>query len=233
MLKEYAQIDENGCILENYVLDDGFDEIPSDYKETWNPLNERFYVPKYDFGLKKWTEGASQENINNERLRVLSVHKEMKDAELNETCSETILHGFDYLFNGSTYHFSYDKDAQTNFQETYVLFQNDAITNIKWTATTNETKTRLLFTKEEFSGLYFASVQHKLSCISHYRDTLKPLLDAVNTIEEITSLNWASKVSETIPIQKGNDVTNKLNKLSEDNNRTIMALLEISKMVIN
>ena len=62
---------------------------------------------------------------------------------------------------------------------------------------------------------------------------MKPLLDAVNTIEEITSLNWASKVSETIPIQKGNDVTNKLNKLSEDNDRTIMALLEISKMVIN
>lgn len=233
MIKEYRQVDENGYVLESYVLDADVEKIPEDYKETWNPLTERFYKPKYDFGLKQWTEGANGEAVLTEKRRVVEAYKNEKDQQLSLICSDTILKGFDYVVEGTSYHFSYDREAQTNFQETYALFQNNALNEVRWTASDGTRKLRLVFTKETFADLYFASVEHKLSCLSHYRDTLKPILDNANTIEAIAAVHWQEVALETVPLQKGNSLTEELNKLSENNARTIMALLEVSKMVIN
>lgn len=188
---QYKEIDENGFVVETYALEE-WETPPSNYVESWGG-NQSFYVAKWDFQLGEWTE-----NIDTSVL--LEKLKESKDIELNQMCSSAILSGFDYIIGESTYHFSYDQEAQSNFQETYVLFQNNAIVEMKWTASIDGLKVRISLNKETFSGLYFASVEHKLSCLSHYRDTLKPMLDSVSAIKDVYAIQWGNTPIANTPL---------------------------------
>ena len=232
MLKEYKQVNENGYVVESYVFDDEIEKIPDGYKETWNPLTERFFKPRYDFVNNRWVEGLAQEDIHFHRYGTIDVHKKAKDAELNKACSDAILGGFDFAMDGVTYHFSYDNEAQVNFQETYALFQNSVINDVMWTVTLGEGKFRLFLNKDRFTQVYYASIQHKLRCIKYYRDKLTPLLTSATTYDMINNIVWDSSVYEDVAISTNTTIDNKIEALASESQMTMMALIELSGMVM-
>lgn len=232
MLKEYKKIDENGYVVENYVFDADIDTIPYDCKETWNPLTERFFKPRYDFLTNRWVEGMSEQDIELNRYGPIDTYKKVKDAELNKACSEAILGGFDFSLDGVDYHFSYDNEAQVNFQETYTLFQNSVINDVMWTVTLGEGKFRLFLNKERFAKVYYASIQHKLRCIKYYRDKLTPLLTSATTYDMINDIVWDSSVYEDVAISTNNTIDNKIEALANGSQMTMLALIELSGVVV-
>lgn len=232
MLKEYRQIDENGYVIESYVFDSETDRIPDDCVETWDTVTEKFFKPKYDFLNSHWVEGMAQQDIDAHRYGSIDVHKEVKDAELNKACSDAILGGFDFLLDGVTYHFSYDNEAQVNFQETYTLFQNSVINDVMWTVTLSGGKFRLFLDKGRFTQVYYASIQHKLRCIKYYRDKLTPLLTSATTYDMINNIVWDSSVYEDVAISTNNTIDNKIEALASESQMTMMALIELSGMVM-
>ena len=71
MLKEYAQIDENGYVLERYVLDiENGDILPKDCRPLWNQT-VRFYEPRYDDVTKSWEEGVETAFLEAEKNPML------------------------------------------------------------------------------------------------------------------------------------------------------------------
>lgn len=121
---------------------------------------------------------------------LLDEMKKSKSEEMSRICGERIIGGFEYNHKSLTYHFSYDTEAQANFQETFRLFENDIIKNIVWSARLNGGKIRLPLAKEDFYQVYFASVKHKFDTISKYNDVLIPLVNQAKTIEEVKAINW-------------------------------------------
>ena len=76
MLKEYAQIDAYGFIVEKFVYDDEEPEdIPEDCRPIWEP-KRRFFTPKYNGTLSEWEEGATVEALATEAIRVNAIQNE-------------------------------------------------------------------------------------------------------------------------------------------------------------
>ena len=76
MLKEYAQIDTEGFIVERFIYDDENTEvIPDDCKPMWES-KMRLFTPKYNRTLSEWEEGASAEALAAETSRVNAIQNE-------------------------------------------------------------------------------------------------------------------------------------------------------------
>ena len=88
--------------------------------------------------------------------------------------------------------FSYDREAQLNFQDTMRLFDNNMVEFVSWTATANEEKVRLKLNKEQFTQVYNESVKQKLEKIAHFRDELVPAIEAATTTEELEAIKWGN-----------------------------------------
>lgn len=186
MLKEYAQIDGNGYVLERYVFDiENGDILPKDCRPLWHQ-NIRFYEPRYNNTTKSWEESADAASFQAENERIKTSIKAM----FSKNCQESILLGFECEVNGMVYHFSYDQEAQLNFQDTYLLFENNMVDTIMWSAQKNNEKVRLSLGKVLFTKVYLTGVKHKNNCLSYYHDTLLPLLQSTTTIEETKAVSW-------------------------------------------
>ena len=220
---EYKEIDENGFVVDTHVLED-WEKPLRNYIKGWGGEHS-FFSPRWDFYNEKWTEGTSDVELLN-KLRA------EKDTELNQACASAILNGFDFAMDGVTYHFSYDNEAQVNFQETYTLFQNSVINDVMWTVTLGEGKFRLFLNKERFTQVYYASIQHKFRCIKYYRDKLTPLLTSATTYDMINNIVWDSSVYEDVAISTNNTIDNKIEALASESQMTMMALIELSGMVM-
>lgn len=124
--------------------------------------------------------------------RLLQIVKEQKDEELNLACNRAILNGFDYTINGISYHFSFDIEAQFNFQGVQSLLANGTISEIPWTVLNNETKEheRITVNSQLISTLSMVILHHKNSNISKYRDFLSVQLQNATTIEEVQEIKW-------------------------------------------
>ncbi len=189
MLKEYAQIDENGYVLERYVFDvENGDVLPKDCRPLW-PQTARFYEPRYNDTTKSWEEGADTASLQAENERIKTNMK----AIFSKNCQESILLGFECEVEGMVYHFAYDQEAQLNFQDTYSLFENNMVDTIMWSAQKDNEKVRLSLGKTLFTKVYLTGVKHKNSCLSYYHDTLLPLLQNATTIEETKTVSWQSE----------------------------------------
>jgi hypothetical protein len=178
---EYKEIDENGFVVETYVL--GEDEIPPfNYIKGWGGEKSFFYA-KWDAFKNEWVEDSTQ-------TAPLDEFKKAKETELNKSCSEAILAGFECEVSDIVYHFAYDQEAQLNFQDTYLLFENNMVDTIMWSAQKNNEKVRLSLGKVLFTKVYLTGVKHKNNCLSYYHDTLLPLLQSTTTIEETKAVSW-------------------------------------------
>lgn len=118
----------------------------------------------------------------------------LKDIELNESCKQSILSGFDHTLNGIKYHFSFDTEAQLNFQGSKSLLDSGIIQSINWTVTRDGVYERIPVTKEIMDELTFVILMHKDSNVKRYRDKLLPLVMQATTEEEINSINWNTEV---------------------------------------
>lgn len=185
--KNYYEIDSKGKPVELYSLNDG-DIIPDNFKEYSLSL----FTPRWDFKRSMWVE---DENISEK----LILAKQAKKEELSLACEEHILKGFDYEIKGIEYHFSYDREAQLNMQETFQMFQNDMIKTIMWTVKLNNEHTRITLDRPMFNLVYTASLQHKQNAISRLRDKLIPILNQATTLEAVNVIRWDVLVVEPSP----------------------------------
>lgn len=186
MIHNYYKVDENGEILEKYRLDESDSLIK--FKGLIKEWSGRVLSPKYDFRKGKWVSSLPLDYA-------IEHEKRKKDALLSRECQNAIVSGFPLEVFGSTYYFSYDKEAQTNILDTMRLFENNMIDEIAWNGrlrSVDGKRVRMKLNKEQFNQLYMASVKHKLSCISKYRDDLTELLNNAKTIDEIESITWES-----------------------------------------
>lgn len=156
--------------------------------------------------------------------------KKKKSVELRDKCGEFILSGFDVESEGIVYHFSYDSEAQMNFQETYRLIEGDVINSVMWTSSINSGKVRIPLSKDTFYKVYFASVKHKLNAISKYRDVLLPMISNAKTVEDVESISWeSSDIKKGVELRTDNIVDKRI-----DTNKVAQAKgdLEILKIVM-
>lgn len=125
--------------------------------------------------------------------------KRAKDRELNEVCRSNILKGFAHEIDGTVYFFSYDAEAQTNFNDAKLAMDNGVIQEVKWTVREGGPEgeyTRITLTKELLDEVMLAAVNHKYGCIAHYRDVLLPKLQSAQTVEEVQKITWEMEVEE-------------------------------------
>ena len=212
MLKEYAQIDENGYVLERYVLDiENGDILPKDCRPLWNQT-VRFYEPRYDDVTKSWEEGVETAFLEAENERIKASMKET----FSKKCQESILLGFECEVDDTVYHFAYDQEAQLNFQDTYLLFENNMIDTIMWSAQKENEKVRLSLGKALFIKVYLTGVKHKNNCLSYYHDTLLPLLQNTMTIEETKTVSWQPENinGELLVLDENNSIKKKLQSIN-------------------
>ena len=158
--------------------------------------------------------------------------KKSKSEEMSRICGERIVGGFEYILKNLTYHFSYDAEAQVNFQEAFRLFENDIIKNIIWSARLNGGKVRLPLIKEEFYQVYFASVKHKFDTISKYNDVLIPLINQAKTVEEVEAITWGCEpdVTGSVELIVDDTLENKVEKTKVAQAQGDMELLNLILM---
>lgn len=183
VLNNYYEIDSNGKPLELYALNNG-DIIPKNFKPSWD-VNKRFFNPVWDFLGHDWKEDIGKEEE-------LAYAKKEKLKYININCQEWILSGFNCEIKGFSYHFSYDLEAQLNFQDTYNLFQNNLLEEIGWTVRLNEEKERILLSKENFLKVYTQAIKHKSEALDHLYGVVLANLDAALTIKEVEAVEWGT-----------------------------------------
>ena len=240
MLKEYAQIDENGYVLERYVFDiENGDILPKDCRPLWHPT-VRFCKPKYNDVTKSWEEGADTTFLQAENEKIKTSMK----VTFSKKCQESILLGFECEVNGTVYHFAYDQEAQLNFQSTYLLFENNMVDTIMWSAQKDNEKVRLSLGKALFTKVYLAGVKHKNNCLSYYHNTLLPLLQNATTIEETKKISWQSENinDQLLVLDENNTIEKKLQSIDatqtevgaqkEYNAQLESTVLELADMVL-
>ena len=211
MLKEYAQIDENGYVLERYVFDiENGDILPKDCRPLWHPT-ARFYKPKYNDANKSWEEGADTTFLQAENEKIKTSMK----VTFSKKCQESILLGFECEVDGTVYHFAYDQEAQLNFQDTYLLFENNMVDTIMWSAQKDNEKVRLSLGKALFAKVYLTGVKHKNNCLSYYHDILLSLLKNATTIEETKAVSWQSENmnGKLLVLDENNTIEKKLQSI--------------------
>ena len=132
--------------------------------------------------------------------QLLEESKIDKKSVLSSSCQEDILEGFGHSIDGNEYRFSYDREAQTNLQERFSLFENNLIESIPMTVSKNNEHLRIVVDKEQFMSIYLSSVLAKENKISKLRDILYPMVDSVLNKEELEEIEWGMDISnEEVP----------------------------------
>jgi hypothetical protein len=116
--------------------------------------------------------------------------KQNKLIELNQSCNDSILSGFDYTINGVQYHFGFDMESQFNFQGAITLLDKGIVQEIEWTVTNNGSYERIIIDKSTMNGLMLKILQHKDSNIKRFRNQLMPLVEAAQSEEQLDSIVW-------------------------------------------
>lgn len=127
--------------------------------------------------------------IRDENYR-LSKLKNRKINELNQKCNESILSGFTHIINGIEYHFSFDTEAQLNFQGAEKILDKGLVSELEWTVTHNGEYERILISKQIMDELVLRILQHKDENIKRLRNVLAPLVESAQSKEELDKIAW-------------------------------------------
>lgn len=120
----------------------------------------------------------------------LALARESRFSDLSLICENEIKGYFNAVIHGKEYSFSYDYEAQINFTGTMVLFNENAITEVEWTAHREGIAERILLNKEDFITLSGLAFTHKNSRISKLRNSIQVQLENANSLEEIEAVAW-------------------------------------------
>lgn len=170
----------------------GFDASEEECFPEW--VDHKDYRGVEPPDLKGTTVKITSWKGSNEKLQE---QKENKKQELSRACEEAILSGFYTKIDVKEYRVSYDREAQTNLQERWALFENDIIQEVKMTVHEKETDEpiRIPVTKSQFTTIYLDSVKAKEDKISRLRDLLIPMVDQSVTEKEVELINWNNQVN--------------------------------------
>ena len=163
---------------------------------------------------------------------LLMEFKESKKQELSHACHNEIISSFETRIRGELYGFSYDIEAQTNMQETYQMFQNNVINEIKWSARSNKEKVRVVLNKSEFEKVYYEGIKHKQALISKLKDNLEPLVDSTKSEEELDSINWDMEDIDSVELNIGGTMDKNIQSLEISREMSDTALMEFVNMVM-
>lgn len=183
-MKQVYRIDSDGFYIEPVIIEDD-QIIPSDCVEL-RPLDGLF-KGKYTNG--EWTEGLSQDEIDNLIGNTLENVKKNKLEELNNMCENTILGRFKANLDGVEYEFSYDDKAQSRFNGAPYLFSSMITTSIEWTAYLDNQRTSVILDEEKFNIVANAAFNHQKTNIDKFRQKITDL-DAAQSIPEVNQIVW-------------------------------------------
>lgn len=178
----YMEIDPDT----DYVL--GWSSTPFTHSEREVKMHLPNDHPFFEaFGRYRYKGSMLFEDLT----QVIAEAKANKAEELSQSCKDAIYSGFDYEINGKAYHFSYDAEAQSNFQTTQNLFFQGAIQEARWTAKENGEYTLLQLDKIDFESLQLAGYLHKEDQVIKLRMHLLPALEKLSSIELIDEVKWS------------------------------------------
>ena len=117
----------------------------------------------------------------------LSFEQQSKIEEINTSCNQEILRGFDSsVLRGESHHYKFDMEYQANFSEMATMLSIDSsITEINWPTDGAMVK----YTKDQFINLLKEASYFKSNKLSHYFD-LKAQILGCQTIDDIRLINW-------------------------------------------
>lgn len=186
MQTSYVQVDKEGFKVDVVLVDtvDG-EGIPLTVPDNLVPPNteKRLWKPKWNYELKEWEEGQTTD-------AVLDETRKTQFTILSQDCELDILGYFDAEVRGVTYSFSYDREAQSNFTDTMILFSEGLITEIEWTVHTESSTERIMLSKDDFMIVASQAFLHKNDKISRLRNVIQKEIDSAQSVEEIESVEW-------------------------------------------
>lgn len=115
--------------------------------------------------------------------------KQEKLNELDQACKNAILANFTATLNGTDYQFAYDNAAQSRFNGVGILFLNNLITQVDWTAYQNGTRTRITLTKDDFNTISLAALKHQNDNVSKYNQLLQDVTKAQSSTD-LSNIVW-------------------------------------------
>ena len=175
-MKVYVQVNEN-----NKVIACSFMENPDDIEvEVEDGVTDLLSYYLIDGKLVRDVGG------------ILENEKNRKKEELNIACNEAILDGFVYEVNGEKYKFSFDTEAQFNFQGAERILSKGLVGDISWTVKKDDEYHRIKISKQTMDELMIVIFLHKDRNIRKYREMLIPMVENANTVEEVQSVTWDS-----------------------------------------
>ena len=166
------------------------------------------------------------------RDKILEEKKEKKKEELSLACHQNIIESFNSKVKGNIYGFSYDIEAQTNMQETYVMFQNNIIDEIVWSARKDGEKIRITLDKNDFEKVYYDGVKHKQLLIQKLKDVLEPLVNSIESEEELELIEWDMENIGQINFNTGKTMDRNIKNLQAGKEMSDMALMEVANMIM-
>jgi hypothetical protein len=115
--------------------------------------------------------------------------KSKKINELDNACKNAILANFTATLNDVDYEFTYDMPSQSRFNGVGILFINNQITEIPWTAYQNGKRVRITLTKDDFNVLSLAALAHQNDNVIKYSDLYVKVNNAT-TPDEVNQITW-------------------------------------------
>lgn len=117
--------------------------------------------------------------------------KHNKIIELNQACMKDILGRFPSTVDGVIYEFSYDHEAQSNFNGSANALSRGYMTQVEWTAYDSTGKAiRILLNELKFDGVAKDALVHVNSKISRFRNDLLPQVEIATTLTEVEAVVW-------------------------------------------
>lgn len=129
------------------------------------------------------------ESTDNSSL-TLDELKELKIGQLKYLCEQDILAGFDFTINGILYHFSFDVEAQMNFNGANSLFVEGLITEVEWTVTNNGQYERIILDKPTFDQIKLVAFNEKNNKIKRLRNDILPLVEVAESKSDVEVIVW-------------------------------------------
>jgi hypothetical protein len=127
-----------------------------------------------------------EQAYNDSKFNVL---KQYKINELDNACKNAILNNFKANLNGVEYEFAYDMPAQSRFNGVGILFLNNLITEVPWTAYQNGERVRITLTKDDFNVVSLAALAHQNDNITKYSNLYIQVMSAT-TANEVNQIIW-------------------------------------------
>lgn len=192
------------------------------------------------FGVGGWhyADGVLFKDEEGFRLEVLQNAKTSKISEIDKKCNEAILKGFCHEINGEKIWFSYDMEAQMNFERLRKDFESGVITEQMWTAK-NEAGDyiRVSISKELMTELSITTNKHVDKKVGKFRDYYMSLIMEAQTLEEVNAIQWEytdealSREELEAELERHNN-TPTVEQLKMENENLTMALLELGDLLL-